>query len=737
MNQRHAIVINLTSSISLDTVVGRVVDLLDEKKSALGSFFILLHVEDISSLVPWTAAFVKFLEETYYQTLDADPLISVERALSITRQKAKNKLQQLSREGQGLNLETVHYCFGALKSSELYLTHTSGIQAYLLHQFKSADRETPRYRWLDILKTPSSRAGGAQETPLMTTIVSGPIGNNDVLIICTPSITDAMGLERLGKIVTDVTWEGIETILMRHFRATGGRWTFGALLLRPQEASVSPARAVTSSMLNLASKEKNTSSLLVKQNSSFYKRLGQGAVRLMGQLIAKKQRGASRSFFAPKPSWGWRAGRAMRQIWRLFIRTALFLILAPFRLLSAALTEVGRQNTKNAIRQYYDTLVNHLTVYLRSLPRSAQRLLIVALIFAFLFMQSLVFLAARKTRENQQIQERQRLLQIQEQLDAAESSIIFRDSEKAIILLQQAQDSIKQLPRRTREQREAADFLEQSLTEVIGHLERVVTITDSAIVSELSPSAIVKPDGLLLAGENLLLFKSENNIFVNVNNKSGEAKRPMVSSVNIGRVQIGLEDEGSRFVFWHDGQGLAVLDLATNTLSGEAIENIKYKASAFGLYNKRLYLLDPSGRQIWRYQKTSAGYGRGSPWLKGNMEEITNASGLVVDGSVYILLKNGTVKKFNNGNEADWHAPPLLNPPQNAGHFKSPSNSKFLYALDKESKRIFVWEKTNGRLTTQYLLKNLTSLQDFTVDEKNNTIYILNGSAIEKIPINS
>jgi len=737
MNQRHTIVINLTSSISLDTVTGRVADSLDEKKLTLGTFFILLHIEDISSLVPWATAFAKFLEEIYYQTITVDPMISVERALSIARQKARNKLQQLSREGQNFNPETVHYCFGALKGNGLWLTHTPGIQAYLLHQFSGASYSTPRYRWLDILKTPSPRLGGAHESSLAATIVSGPIGNNDVLIICTPSITDTIGLERLEKIVTDVTWEGIETILMRHFRTAGGRWTFGAILLRPLATDSPPAVAVTSSMLNLSDKEKGTSAFLVRQNSKLYKRLWQNAARLVEQVIARKPRRAGQSAALPKPSWGWRLGRATRKIWTLLARTALFLILAPFKLASTILTDMGRQNIKNSAQRRYDAAIHRLGEYLQTLPRSAQRLLIISLLFAFLFVQSLVFLAARKTRENQLTTERQRLAQIQEQLDQAEANIIFHNSEKAILLLREAGDSIKQLPRRTREQLEAAEFLKQSLEEIIGHLERAVTITNPTMVGQVPLNIMANPDGLLLAGETLLLFKGENNTFVSVNSKSGETKKLPVASVNIGRMQIGLKDEGSRFVFWHDGQGLAVLDLATNTLAGEIVENNKNKAKAFGLYNKRLYILDPSNRQIWRYQKTSAGYGRVAPWLKGNAEEIRDASGLVVDGSVYVLLKNGTVKKFSNGNEADWQAQPLLTPPQNAGHLQSSAGSKFLYALDQESRRIFVWEKNSGRLVTQYVLKNMKSLRDFSVDEKNNIIYLLNGNTIEKIPIST
>ena len=164
-------------------------------------------------------------------------------------------------------------------------------------------------------------------------------------------------------------------------------------------------------------------------------------------------------------------------------------------------------------------------------------------------------------------------------------------------------------------------------------------------------------------------------------------------------------------------------------------EGVNFDIAAFAIYNRRLYLLDPTHHQLWRYQKTSVGYGRPAPWLNGNAQDIARSTGLVIDGDVYILLNDGGIKKFETGNESEWRSQTLLDPPAAASRFQSPRDSKYLYAFDRESRRIFIWDKSDGHLIVQYLLPTINDLKDFTVDEANRFIYFLNGNEVAKIAL--
>ncbi|KKU48318.1 hypothetical protein A3H10_05160 [Candidatus Uhrbacteria bacterium RIFCSPLOWO2_12_FULL_46_10] len=734
MNQRKTIVINLTSSISLDTVAARVTSAPDEGKKHLGTFFVLLRVEEIATLVPWATTFAKFLEDTYYHSITLDPMMNIERALSITMRQGRNKLQQICREARNLNSEAIHYCFGALKNNNLFLTHSGVLQAYLLHQFRHAPNSTSRYRWLDIFQTPSPHKTSASEKTIAQTIVSGPIGDYDTFILCAPSITDLISLERLEKII-GVSLEGVETTLAQYFRTGGGRWAFGAIILRPDEPEALKVGTTPQARTTLADKRSDATVFPVTPNKWPIKRLWQSIANLPSHFSASKKYQVSYTNLKSKPNMAWRLGRLVRQLGSFLILVALLVILAPIRLMATILVKEKRQQMQIVYKMQYDILVSRIVKYLKSLPRSAQRLLVISLLFAFLFVQSLVFLAARREREAEIVDRKNRMAKIQEQLDEAESNIIFHNTKMAVALIQGAEELINNLPQKTHEQQQAIILLKQSLEETRNHLERTIVINTSTMVGEASSIGFTDPDGLLLMDDQILLYRGENNSFAQMSIKTGATKTSQITSANIGRLKNGIKDEEGRLVFMQNGRGLAVLNLISNTLSPEIVENARLTAPAFSIYNKRLYLLDPIGRQIWRYQKTASGYGRVAPWLKGNTDAIAEGNGLIVDGSVYILFKNGIVKKYDSGNETAWGAQTLLKPPALAERLQAPIGSKSLYALDRASRRVFVWDRIDGHLVTQYSLPNMQNLKDFAVDEKNNLIYILNGSEVLKISL--
>lgn len=736
MNQPKTIIVNLTSSISLDTVVARVMNAPDEGKEHLGTFFVLIRIEEIATLVPWATTFAKFLEDTYYHSIALDPMMNIERALSITMRQGRNKLQQICREARNLNSEAIHYCFGALKDNNLLLTHSGILQAYLLHQFRRAPNSAPRYRWLDIFQTPSPHKTSASEKTISQTIVSGPIGEYDTFILCAPSITDLVSLERLEKVI-GISLAGVETTLAQYFRTTGGRWAFGAIILRPSASEIPKADTTTQARTTLADRKSEAVIFPVTLNKSPIKRLWQSIVNLPPRSAISKKYQASHTNLKSRPNAAWRLGRLVRQFGSFLILAVLFIVLTPIRLITTVIAKEKRQQMRTAYKMRYDMLVSKITEYLKSLPRSAQRLLVISLLFAFLFVQSLVFLAARREREAEIVDRRNRIAKIQEQLDEAESNIIFHNTKRAVALIQGAEELINNLQQRTYEQRQAVILLKKSLEETRNHLERTIVINTSTVtvVGEASSAGFTDPDGLLLMDDQILLYHGENNSFAQMSIKTGAIKTSQITSANIGRLKNGIKDEEGRLVFIQNGRGLAILNLTSNTLSPEIVENAKFAASAFSIYNKRLYLLDPVGRQVWRYQKTASGYGRGAPWLKGNTDGVAEGNGLIVDGSVYILFKNGIVKKYDSGNETAWGAQILLKPPASAERLQSPIGSKSLYAFDRESRRIFVWDKTDGHLVAQYSLPNMQNFKDFAADEKNKLIYILNGSEVLKYPL--
>jgi hypothetical protein len=148
-----------------------------------------------------------------------------------------------------------------------------------------------------------------------------------------------------------------------------------------------------------------------------------------------------------------------------------------------------------------------------------------------------------------------------------------------------------------------------------------------------------------------------------------------------------------------------------------------------GTYLDYLYLLDKNSKQIYRYPRATGGFGVKKDWLKVPLKNTDKISSLAVDDHIRLAYFDGTVekyfknklvntKKFNIKSLRDIYTKDTL---QN------------YYLLDQDSGTIFQINKKNDRVTNKYQNKALTKTNNFSVDEKNKKIYLLNDKNIMAI----
>jgi hypothetical protein len=148
-------------------------------------------------------------------------------------------------------------------------------------------------------------------------------------------------------------------------------------------------------------------------------------------------------------------------------------------------------------------------------------------------------------------------------------------------------------------------------------------------------------------------------------------------------------------------------------------------------FGGNLYLLDQ--KTIWQYPAAEAGLGGKRNWLKKE-GDFSGAQGMAIDGAIWVLFKDGRLKKYLRGVEEGLTltglTPPLLSP---TAIFTSPEE-KYLYLLDKDNSRIVVLNKT-GEYDSQYLWAGLKDAQGLVVSEKTGQILVLLGSQIQELKL--
>ncbi|MFA7286490.1 MAG: hypothetical protein WC052_02410 [Patescibacteria group bacterium] len=696
---------------ALDTVVGKVT-LAAKNDGGELTFFVLIKVNEIEPLVQWVRGLIDFTVRMFAEE-SAKPAATVDRALAATRQRLVKKLRQLLLETKSVKYDDVSFCLGAVNDTHIHLTHRGDIAGYLLHGHTSTDGSR-HFRWVPVTATGKSKM--EKDTGLATaSIVSGTGSKGDTLFMTTESILDALGLPRIENIIADEPIDGARAVLEQALMSLHGRMGFGALLLRIGETLPVAAgkTGVTASMASLEQQRQTTATLLAPE--------GYPAISTLKGVLRKRPglpQAASEQI-----------GQTLRLVAGAVIHSMVLLVTIPDRIRGKTIPTISQPRITT---DRWNALMKKISHHLSQLPRRSQRLLIIALLFAYLFSQTLVYLADRQTRQQTITQNNELITSAQDKLDRAESSIIFGDDTSAAQLIAEATTLITNYPQRTTRQREERAVLEAQLKSIRERIAKVTIISDAKTIAAIPATMLAAPIGIVASKDSLYVFQSDNAVAGFTN---GVLTKLPVTSVNVPSVRSVKLDDAEGIILMTDGPGLATFSSETNTLTAIPFTATFPNSIDVAFYNGRLYAVVPSEKQIYRFTNSSSGFGSPAPWLSGTAPaEVANASGIVVDGSVYVLSRSGSIIRFSAGARDTW----IANAPVDAsGDFKKligRAQSPYLYALDASQHRIVIWEKSSGKLLHQYALAD-REIRDFSISNDGRTLYLLSDSTILEVPL--
>lgn len=153
-----------------------------------------------------------------------------------------------------------------------------------------------------------------------------------------------------------------------------------------------------------------------------------------------------------------------------------------------------------------------------------------------------------------------------------------------------------------------------------------------------------------------------------------------------------------------------------------------------GTYSDYLYgIVDD---KLNRYEKDGDKY---TETLWGQSAEFQNARSITVAYSIYLLTKNGELTKHTSGNKNTFEIKGLNNSLSGATKVLTTIDFDYIYILDPANQRAVVLD-SEGNLVKQYTHQPLSSwddLRDMTVSPDETALYLLNGSKVMKIGLES
>lgn len=303
----------------------------------------------------------------------------------------------------------------------------------------------------------------------------------------------------------------------------------------------------------------------------------------------------------------------------------------------------------------------------------------------------------------------------------ADSKLVFRDEQAALLLLQQAKQELGGVKATTAAQKQTVSDITKQIDTLLNKVEKITVVNPTTIATLSNAENLIRTPTVLATatGTTIISYNLATGTI-----EDGALK----TSVNI---QDSAAFPGTSVVVF-DGQGLGVWNTQNGTLGPQFYQNVPKAASFKGLVryptNNRAYIADTSTGQVLSYLVTNGAISK--PVVSVKDEVIRNAQDIAVDGSVYVLTQDG-VKKFTAGKPVSFTFPTLSTPFSGKGKLYADSTSKQLYILDANG-RIIITDKT-GKLVQILSSDQFKDSQDFTVDEATKTIYVLHSGSLLKV----
>lgn len=270
-----------------------------------------------------------------------------------------------------------------------------------------------------------------------------------------------------------------------------------------------------------------------------------------------------------------------------------------------------------------------------------------------------------------------------------------------------------------------------------GDVLGAATGTKTAVIKEVQDLSLAR-DGVdasrLAMGENnklWILDKKGNRIFgVDINNGS--------ANVLAGQSDLGQ----AKLISTYPGKIEALSDKGiVECLSANNQCSVKIKPDGewqnilgMKVWAANIYLLDGGAKQIWKYSGNESGFGTRQAWLAEKDDALGQSLSMAIDGNVWILLSNGTIRKYTQGVGENITINGMDKAVGDGAVIFTDDNQDKLYILDPKNNRVVAVNKS-GEYASQWKSDKFGEMKDVVVDEKAGRMWLVGGSDVIEVSL--
>lgn len=393
---------------------------------------------------------------------------------------------------------------------------------------------------------------------------------------------------------------------------------------------------------------------------------------------------------------------------------------------------VNRQERRKELFSIWQEKPKRFVTSVKKLPVFSKILLSLIIVACIVFISSIFFIKFNEKKQVVVDQSLEILAQIEDSKDQADQKIIIGDKENALLLLKDAQNTLYALQTNSDEANTKKQTLLDAIAQSLEDLQFMKTIEPTEVATLAIPFS--QNAKIVLAENSLVIFDQQNkelSIFNITTNEITNISHETHPQLNIG----SYAKANNSVIFFSTPNDIAQLDINKRVLSTREITYPAASAliTASDVYNDKLYTYDATNQQIYKHNRTQTGFDRGESWITDTGLNLSDITDMAIDTSIYLMNTTGIIRKFNRGKEEPFALAYIEPKLEHAQALVTGPEHDLLFVLDKEQKRVILYDKTGG-LIEQYTAKIWNNPSDIAVDPRKKIVYILDGVHLYSFP---
>ncbi|OGH87613.1 MAG: hypothetical protein A3J93_03760 [Candidatus Magasanikbacteria bacterium RIFOXYC2_FULL_42_28] len=715
-----------------------------------GNFFAVCEMNNASERdIVAVQKIIEDAESEYYNLTETDGEHGLETVL-----KKINRERWVLTTTDGL-----HCAIGVIRQKEASFSFHGQPQIFLFYNNRAGS-----YERMDL--TESGAEENDEEPPLFSQLIQGKISPNDFMFVSTPNVLRYFNGDRLQKIITARPPRQSAQHLEKVLGELRNNLSFGGIILHLTDTVATLAVGKDNppnpnkgqserSLKNLFSTEKRTASTLAPslfpglnervqtalhgqpQNEPLRRvapantptQINSTHLHSRHQSVAGREPNNSTAGIKIALAYIAKAIRlTVLGIWWFLVLIAKLIIEIGRFIMTLFFVATNFQNRRQNTLNDWRRQIQNIRLYFNQMPKITKLLFVAATLIVVIFIISIFYLNTRRLEKEQAKIFNDNLSAVTVKKDSAESALVYGDDNAALTELATAKNILDTMNCETKIQKQQCLALNEQTDELLARL-RKISAANAVILSEWPDTGANR---LFKIKNTLALYSSSSPSLYLYDLSTKETN--LIDTGLPGFNDVAVPKENDYAVLLYNESSLAQYLPGENLVKkiNSDFPGDNPKITTVVVYNRRLYSVDATSRQIYRHDSITNGFGPGQQWSKSDQDSLSDAFDLTIDGDLYLSHSSGEIGKWAGGAKQTFALQGLYPLLFSASELWTYNDINNLYILDSVGKRLIIVNK-DGRLVAQIEHQDWKNPEGLIVEEANKRAFIADDGKLYQV----